>query len=166
MAVGLTVTAQETNFGVIGGFNMTSISTTDSSAGIPLTLSVNGSGFFAGFFVDFEVSDKFSIQPELTYSAGFKNGDSVNSITMPILAKFYVSDKFSLQAGPMLDLVVDETPQEANNFGLGLAGGIGYDVDENVLIVFRYSLGLTNRVNLNNISQKVDYLQIGVGYKF
>ena len=89
-----------------------------SSNGI--SISDGASGFYVGLFADIKISEKFNIQPELAYTAAFKNDESTNVITMPILAKYYVAEKFSLLAGPMLDLIVDETGDEFNfNFWLG-----------------------------------------------
>lgn len=162
MAFGLTVNAQETSFGITGGFsNMTQkVSVNGVSA------SVGASGFYVGLFADIKISEKFNIQPELAYNATFKDDESTNVITMPILAKYYVAEKFSLLAGPMLDLIVDETGEEFNSFGLGLAAGAGYDFTDNLFATARYSFGLTNRVDSDIVSTKMDYFQVGLGYRF
>ncbi|WP_299104417.1 porin family protein [uncultured Tenacibaculum sp.] len=162
IAVGITAKAQETSFGAVAGFNSTTVSA--SSNGI--SASTSASGFYVGFFADFEVSDKISIVPELQYVSASKNGESINEIALPIMAKYNVSEKFSLQAGPMLDLVVDKTSDEFNKFGLGLAAGIGYDFTENIFATSRYSFGLTNRVENSSVSTKMGFFQIGLGYRF
>ncbi|WP_431165533.1 porin family protein [Tenacibaculum halocynthiae] len=162
MAFGLAVNAQETSFGITGGFSNMTVKA--SANGI--SASQGASGFYVGFFADIKVSEKFNIQPELAYTASFKNDNSTNVITMPILAKYYVAEKFSILAGPMLDLIVDETGDEFNSFGLGLAAGAGYDFTDNLFATARYSFGLTNRVENAVVSTKVDYFQIGLGYRF
>ena len=83
------------------------------------------------------------------------------------MAKYYVSEKFNLQAGPQLDFVVSES-EGLNTFGLGLAIGAGYDISEKFFISTRYAFGLTNRIEdaPSGISAKFDTFQAGLGYRF
>jgi len=82
--------------------------------------SGNKSGFFVGFTLEFQVSEKFSIQPELQYA----NSDE-STLVMPIMAKYYVSEKFNLQGGPQLDLFLN-APTGFTSLGVGLGFGGGY----------------------------------------
>ncbi|APG64395.1 hypothetical protein LPB136_03005 [Tenacibaculum todarodis] len=156
----LTVSAQD--YGVIGGFN----NTIAKASGGGITASDGISGLFVGFFGDFEVSEKFNIQPEVHYIAVFRDGDSGNAIALPVLAKYYVSEQFSVQAGPMIDVILDEAPDGFNTFGFGIAGGVGYDFDDHFMATARYSFGLSNRVEIANVTTGYDYFQVGLGYKF
>ncbi len=162
VAAGFTANAQETTFGAVAGFNNL---TFKASAG-GMTASDDASGFYLGFFADFKLNDKFSIQPELQYVSSSQDGESSNQLALPVMAKYYVSEAFSVQAGPMFDLVVDETGDDFNAFGLGLAAGLGYDINEDFFASARYSFGLTNRLDNDFVSTKIDFLQIGVGYRF
>ena len=56
--------------------------------------------------------------------------------------------------------------EEFNSFGLGLAAGAGYDFTDNLFATARYSFGLTNRVDSDIVSTKMDYFQVGLGYRF
>ncbi|CAM1368476.1 conserved exported hypothetical protein [Tenacibaculum litopenaei] len=166
IALGLSsVNAQETSFGVTGGLNLLTVKlSTDTTPSV--NRSTTGTGYYAGFFADFTVSDKFHVQPELLFTSSYDNGTSANTIAMPIMAKYYVKDNFSVQAGPMLDLVVDDASPLVNKFGVGLAAGLGYDISEKVFVNARYSFGLSNRVDSDIATSKFDYLNVGFGFRF
>jgi opacity protein-like surface antigen len=83
------------------------------------------------------------------------------------MAKYYVSEKFNIQAGPQFDFIADDS-DGANKFGVGLGFGVGYDISEKIFAATRYSLGLSNRIQdaPSGISSKFNTFQIGVGYRF
>jgi opacity protein-like surface antigen len=157
------VNAQETSYGVTAGFHSLSISVSDGST----TVSSNGSGYYFGFFGDFNISDKFNIQPEIHFASAYQDGDSANELIIPIMAKYYVSDKFNIQAGPQFDFVVDES-DGLNKFGVGFGFGVGFDFSEKMFVATRYSLGLSNRIEdaPSGVSSKFNTFQIGIGYRF
>ncbi len=98
------------SFGVKGGLNVSSITNADQDGVNSKSLI----GFHVGFFGEFMISDKFAIQPELLYSAqGVKldfdgdNGDlKLDYINIPVMAKYYVADAFSLELGPQIGFLV------------------------------------------------------------
>jgi opacity protein-like surface antigen len=157
------VRAQETTYGVTAGFHNLRISV--SGGGV--SLSEHASGYFVGFFADFNVSEKLNIQPEVHFSSVFKNGESTNDIIIPVMAKYYVSEKFNVQAGPQFDILVSES-DEFNQFGLGVGLGAGYDFSEKIFTSVRYAIGLSNRIEdaPSGISSKLNTFQIGLGYRF
>ena len=157
------VNAQETTYGATTGFHNLSISV--SAEGI--TVSDNASGYYIGFFADFNVSEKFNIQPEIHFASVYQEGESSNEIIVPIMAKYYVSDEFNVQAGPQLDFIVDDS-EGINKFGIGLGFGAGYDFSKKVFASIRYSIGLNNRIEdaPSGISSKFDTFQAGIGYRF
>ena len=157
------VNAQETSYGVIAGFHNLTISV----SGEVNRISTDGSGYYVGFFADFNVGEKFNIQPEIHFASAYKNGEAANELIIPIMAKYYISDEFYVQAGPQLDFIVDDS-EGVNKFGLGLGFGAGYDFSEKVFASARYSLGLTNRFQdaPSGISSKFNTFQIGFGYRF
>ncbi|WP_299620623.1 porin family protein [uncultured Tenacibaculum sp.] len=161
IAFGFLANAQgETTYGVIGGFNNLSAKVSAGGA----STSFGDAGAFVGLFIDFELSEKFKLQPEFQYVITFFEGDSGNSIVLPVMAKYYISNEFSVQAGPFLDLILDGT--SLNEFGLGLAGGVGYDFTDDFFATARYSFGLTDRRDSDIVSTKFDFFQIGLGYRF
>ena len=152
------VNAQKISYGVTAGYHNLSMNVSAGGFGI----SANKSGFFVGFTAEFEVSEKFSIQPELQYA----NSDE-STLVMPIMAKYYVSEKFNLQAGPQLDIFLN-APTGFTSLGVGVGFGGGYDITDEIFLSTRYSLGLSNRAQNApaGASIKFDIFQIGVGYRF
>ena len=157
------VSAQKTSYGVTAGFHSLDISV----SGDGLTVSTSGSGYFVGFFADFNVSDNFNIQSEIHFASAYQDGDAANEIIIPVMAKYYVSEKFNIQAGPQFDFIVDES-EDVNKFGVGLGFGAGYDFSEKIFVSTRYVLGLSNRLAdaPSEISLKLNTFQIGLGYRF
>ena len=173
--------AQETKFGITAGYN--SLIATAKLEGI--SASESTSGFFVGAFVDIKASKKFHVQPELHYINASSNGESGNMLALPIMGKFYLSDKFNIHAGPQFDLILDES-EGVKTFGIGLATGMGYDINENFFISGRYSLGLNNRLETEILAEEdvtflaeedvifldldiktmLNFLQFGIGYRF
>ena len=188
--------AQETKFGVKGGVNFANLSgdIEDNSTKV---------GFNVGSFVEIKISDKFSLQPELLFSTqGTKeeysetfNGTTINYdsklnlsyLNIPVMAKFYVADKFSLEAGPQIGFllsaktkteVTDGTNSsseeedfkdnvESTDFGLNF--GAGYDFTSNLSAGFRYNLGLSNVAKTeagDDTKIKNTVLSVSLAYKF
>ncbi len=133
------------------------------------------SGFYVGVFGEFKISDKFFIQPEIQYARVSEDEFEINSLILPLLAKYYVVDKLSLQAGPLFDLILDRTGN-LNSFGMGLAFGAAYDITDEFFVSSHYSAGLTNRTDdaifvpelgtSVDVTTKFDVFQIGIGYRF
>ena len=187
--------AQDVKFGAKAGLNLSNI-------GGDLENTSSKVGFQVGGFAEIKVSDKFAIQPELLYSAqGAKSEYSeVDSdlvtisskltqklayLNIPVMAKYFVTEGFSLEAGPQFGFLMSANAEtevsalgesasvsadnkdyfESIDFGLNF--GAGYDVSENINLGVRYSLGLSNiakdsgdsKVNNSNIA-------VAVGYKF
>jgi opacity protein-like surface antigen len=132
------------------------------------------SNFYIGGLVDFAVSEKFHVQPELLYSMEGSNEDEFNLdfIRIPIMAKYYVAEGFNLQAGPSLGFVAGggliKDSLKSMDFGLGF--GAGYEMSSGLMLDVRYNMGLSNLnddtatypgAKLNTTS-----FQIGLGYRF
>jgi len=145
---------------------------------------INSTGFYIGGLVDIEVVDKFHIQPELLYGSA----ENLSFIYLPVLAKYYVADKFHLQAGPQLTFSsnIDDIKRAIRDteellgtngnvddvldtFGVDLSLGAGFDVSNNLTIQARYSFGLTDMYSGpagGVLDIKNDTLQVGVAYMF
>ena len=161
-----TAAAQDVSFGATTGFHNLSIRAKVGS----VSASSGESGIFAGFFADIPVSDKFHVQPEVLYAAIFADGDSGNELIVPILAKYYISDQFFAQAGPVIDVILDDA-EGLNAFGFGLGFGAGYDFSDTIFATARYSLGINDRLDadleeLGDLSTTFNIFQIGIGYRF
>ena len=135
---------------------------------------LEGGGFYVGFLADLKIFGDLHVQPELLYANA--GGESI--IIAPILAKYYIADSFNLQAGPQFDLVID-IPTFAkdlvNEFGVSLALGAGFDVNDKLSLQAKYTFGLNNRIN-DEISEStggtvkpslnINVLLAGLVYKF
>ena len=136
---------------------------------------------YFGGLVDFKVSGKFHIQPELLYSMeGSRDVDNnfreayLDFIRIPIMAKIYVNDGFSLQIGPEIAFKKAGS-RITNNFkstdyGIGIGGS--YEFSSGFMFDARYNIGL---MDLNNFPSGEDYeyakisttsLNLGLGYRF
>lgn len=157
------VNAQEAKFGLVGGFHNLSIKASESGT----SLSVDGQGFYVGISGEFNLSETLNLQTELQFANASKDGESTDLVVLPVMVKYYVSEKINLQAGPQFDFVVSES-EGINVFGLGLGIGAGYDINENFYLNTRYTFGLSNRLEdaPSNVSVKFNVFQAGLGYRF
>ena len=91
--------AQEVNFGAKAGVNMATITGDDVDD------TKSKTSFHIGAVAEIAISDKFSVQPELLYSAQGTKADEgdeelkIDYINLPIIAKYYVAEGFSIEAG-------------------------------------------------------------------
>ena len=157
------LSAQNTSYGATAGYYNLTIKASDGD----ISASIDLNGFYAGFFANFKLSEQFSLQPELQFGTSSKDGESIEQILLPMMVQYKVSEKFNLQAGPQFDLVVSES-DGINAFGLGLGFGAGYDISNKFFASARYAFGLSNRIEdaPDDVSQKLNTIQIGIGYRF
>lgn len=139
--------AQETKFGAKAGVDLA----TAKVKILGTTASASETGFFLGGFANIGLSEKFSVQPELLYVAI----TDLNFVSVPILAKYNVADKFGIIAGPSLNYFLDA---EEDEFKLNVDFGAIYDITEEIDVNAKYSLGMGD-VSVSGIF-------IGAGYKF
>lgn len=173
-------------FGLSGGLLNTNADINISALGFNLANidAINKTGFYIGVAADIAASEKFHIQPELTYGSA---GD-LAFVYLPVMAKYYATDKFFLQAGPQLSFstnlndikqaIRDVQGVVGNNGNIDdvlkstaieLGFGLGFDVTEKFAIQGRYGISLTDRydgplggsLDVNNAT-----LQIGMLYFF
>ena len=168
--------AQDAKFGAKAGLNFSSIAGFEGAK--------NQVGFHIGGYATISVSDKFAVQPELLYSAqGAKfEGGSLNLsyINIPVMAKFNVADKFNLEVGPQIGLLMSATAKSdnggsedykslMNSTDFGLNFGAGYEVAENINVGLRYSLGLSQlqkELVTGATAYKNTNIQLSLGYSF
>jgi len=157
------VNAQEFKYGIIAGFHNLSISASDEG----ITVSADGQGIYAGVFGEYNLSENLNLHTEFQYASASKDGESTNLLVLPILVKYYVSEQFNIQAGPQLDYITSEV-EDANDFGVGIGVGAGFDISKNFFINTRYTFGLSNRLSElpSGVSIKFNIFQAGLGYRF
>lgn len=177
--------------GVKGGVNY-------SLAGDPngFDLGTKGAvGFQGGLAANLHFSDKkdytpagtghFGVQLEALYSQRTLKNDiediKMNCFAIPVLAQFYVSQSFTIEAGATFTGVLSTSPKtmtignaQTGSTTLGLEKIQGYDIMPTVGIGYyhncgftasvRYNLGLSNLAK--NFETKVSTAELSVGYLF
>lgn len=139
-----------------------------------------------GAVVEYPISSKFYIQGELLYSAqgykvdvaGVEQTVSLNYISLPLISKFYITDKISLETGPQFSLlttignddVADNDPffDSFRDLDVSWAFGAGYKLESGLFFQLRYNLGLTN-INdpgIIDVTNRNSVAQLSVGYLF
>ncbi len=182
------VAQQQVKFGPKAGVNFANLSNMDNSE--------MKTGFHVGAVAEIKFNEKFSIQPEVVYSAQGTKFSSNNAevklnndyINVPIMAKYYIVDGFSVEAGPQIGFLM-KAEQEGSyggftgttdmkdyyksvDFGVGL--GLAYDLPMGLFFNARYNLGLSKvqeDYTVGSVTFKADdvknnVIQVGVGYKF
>jgi hypothetical protein len=155
--------AQGVKFGVKGGLNNTNW-TKDADTDAKTS-------FYIGGLVDLSVSEKFHIQPELLYSNEGADDDlGVSYLRVPVMAKYYVAEGFSLQAGPEVAFKIgteeDEVDEFTKSIDFGLGFGAGYELTNGLFFDARYNLGLSNISDFDGVEFGNSGLQVGLGYRF
>ncbi|MCL9806141.1 PorT family protein [Flavobacterium amniphilum] len=179
--------AQETKFGVKAGLNLGNLSGNATDAFVDEDTKMRTS-FHVGGFAEIKLSEKFALQPEVLYSVeGAKqdiDGESEKLIwdlafvNIPVMAKYYATDKLSIEAGPQIgfltkaELTFDgdtvEDLKEDSTKSTAFSGnfGVGYNFTDNISANLRYSLGLSDILDVDGFELKSNVLSLSVGYKF
>ena len=185
--------AQEVTFGAKAGLNIS------SWAGDETEDYDSRTSFHLGATAEIAISDVFSVQPELLFSSqgvkaefsdsGVSSENSLvtNYIQIPVMAKYYVTEGLSLEAGPQIGFLMsansegsltfdgetesyDEDVKELfNSVDFGLNIGAGYKLDSGLNFALRYNLGLSNILDGaddEDFSVTNRVLQLSVGFTF
>lgn len=179
--------AQDAVYGVKAGMNLSKFngSTGDSFSGYDTMI-----GFHLGGLVEFSLTEMFSIQPELLYSYQGTNINSgageikTHNLQVPILAKYYIVDALSAEAGPIVGYLMSakyngnlnsedgrETIDITENYKsveFGFGFGASYQFISGLFFVARYNFGISN-INDNQLESpniKSNVFQLSAGYLF
>lgn len=181
--LGFYVNAQDTQFGIKGGLNLANLG--GDAEGDSRT------SFHIGGIAEIMISDQFSLQPELLYSAqGAVSPDNDDVVTqldylnLPIIAKYYVVEGFSLEGGPQIGYAinrnVDNDGEDVdaddlyNAIDISLGLGASYKLDQGLFFSARYNFGISNIIQddvqdepmLEDIETFNNVFQLSVGYTF
>ncbi len=157
--------AQDISFGLKAGLNLASMHSSDSN----FNDAVSGrTAFHAGAVAEFSFSDQFSLQPEVLYTSLGSTFDFgsvsrasdtkvdfiANYLAIPVMAKYYVADGFSLEAGPQIGFLLSAKAKNDTNeedikdayesTDFGAAFGAGYKMENGLFFNARYGLGFSN----------------------
>ncbi|KAA1246392.1 porin family protein [Aquimarina sp. RZ0] len=139
-----------------------------------------------GVVVEYPISRNFLLQAELLYTAqGYKievEGEeqkiNLNYFTLPLLAKFHITNPLSIESGPQVGLLNGATNDAVentdvffdsfNSLEFSWAFGAGYKLKSGLFFQVRYNIGLTN-INdtaVINIINNNAVAQLSIGYLF
>lgn len=187
VAVTMSVTAQEINdvqqkktqprFGIKGGLNVANEGTISHGAFPEYRI-----GLHLGGFMEYAVSNKVDIQPELLYSMqGGRFGDNtlkLDYINIPVIFKIYVNQarRFSIDVGPKLGYMINakiafwygtvdlSDYSDYNKIDGAVCLGASYKFNPNFHINLRGNIGVTK---IESDRDDVNWLwQLGIGYVF
>lgn len=173
----IAVQAQQSRYGFRLGLNYSDIDFDDDIPGINSGDDDARIGFTAGFFAQYYLSEKFSVQPELQYSAQgerTKIGEdrlAINVLQLPVLLNFHIG-KLALSAGPQFGLSIWEWERENDyeTFQFSGVAGVTYDILDNFQATLRGSFGITDAIksdaeSLFSGSGANHYLQFTLAYR-
>src|SRR5699024_733187 len=188
--------AQEVRLGIKGGVNFSTLSGDNLGDIKSLT------GFHIGGLVEIPLAEQFSIQPEVLYTAqGSKYSEKgqelgvsysydfkqkLDYIQVPVMAKYYVIDGLSIEAGPQIAFLAsskldyegtlggisvsgDEDLDNVSNIDFSIGAGASYRLPMGLFFTARYNFGLSNvNDSSNSDNQKIHnrVAQLSVGYSF
>jgi hypothetical protein len=169
-----TLSQAQVRFGFKAGANLASLS--GDNDGLKMKI-----GFNAGALAKISVSEAFSVQPELVFSAQGAKADEGDGklnlayINLPIMAQ-YNTGGFIIETGPQFGFLMSAKAKEGDEEqdikdglkGLDLAWGIGlgYQTESGFGVNARYNLGFSNIIDDggDDFKWKNSVIQVGVFY--
>ena len=174
--LGLTNTyAQKVEFGAKAGLNLAFITGDDTEGFKPNT------DFHFGVMAEWQISDKFALQPEIVYSGQGSDINiesegriSLNYLNVPIMGKYYVIKGLSIEAGPQIGFLLSTKGGSVNykdflkTTDYGVNFGVGYKLNNGLNFTARYNLGVSNINNVDGFTDKNrnGVFQLSIGYFF
>ena len=187
--------SQEFRMGAKAGINIASLGGDSYYGGLGSLGS--RTSFHIGGLVEIPLMGKFSLQPELLYSSEGSDwsfgslGDNtkLDYIRVPLLAKFYIIEGLSAEAGPVFgvlvnaegtyyneddDLVSGDAKDIYKTFDAQFGIGVSYRLNMGVFFSLRYNKGLLNvneeytvfNYTYNTGKNQSNVFQISAGYTF
>lgn len=184
--------AQKVRWGAKAGYNLSNLESENRDVDYL-------SGFHVGGTSEFRITPKIALEAELLYSQeGGKYSFEINDpsislratekvklgyLNFPIMAKYYLIDGFSVQAGPQIGYLlsgksdytssvtfdgstVDESgsrdiKDDLKSFSYGINFGFDYELKNHMFFQARYHLGLSDNVDMDNPSEGEDFEGLG-----
>ncbi|WP_459212065.1 porin family protein [Aquimarina rhabdastrellae] len=204
--LGLIVNAQKSkkiSFGVKGGINFSRFSDSKNYDSESPKF-----GFHVGGVMEIPLSKRFALQPELFYTeigskrearrghynnveneVNYKFTERLGYIKLPVLLKFYLNNRLSIDLGPELGYLVwadhetkiyDEgmtetfswdSKRDYDDFDLSVNIGATYNFKNNMFVQARFSTStydIRNNTRIPELGQgrRNEILQFSMGYKF
>lgn len=158
--------SQEVSYGVRAGVNISNLDF-DPDATFD---NQHRNGFAFGGFVDYGITENFSVQIEIQYSGEGAKADEIRAdyIQLPIMARFSLGDKFTIGVGPMASLKTWKNKDAFSTFAFSGIGGIEYMINDELFVDARVHYGLGNILNedtVDNIEAQNTTFQFGFGIR-
>lgn len=206
--MGVAVKAQEVRFGPKAGYSLSTLKFKDNS-NVENTDPMHT--FYVGGLVEYKISDNFGLQGELLYSPlggkisekaedpddettyiKIQNKTTLGTLLIPVSAKYFISENFSLSAGASFGVILSAKSKTVADFGLGVIPGLEiaaddetdikdqlntlniapflgaeYAFENGLFIDARYNYGVSNLAKDSGDGKLTNsFLQVGVGFKF
>ena len=167
------ISAQDLTFGAKAGGNLATLTNNDEYE--------SKFGMHFGAVAEWELSDDFSIQPELLYSAqGYERElegrtlrAKIDYFNIPIMLSYELIDDVCLMAGPQIGLNLradlegegqEDQRIPANDVDASAVFGLQVEVDDSFFIQARYAMGLSEI--RTNIDEKHSVFSLSMGFFF
>ncbi|MBD0830957.1 porin family protein [Aestuariibaculum sediminum] len=166
------------NFGIKAGLNVSSFQGRQDGISRNSLL-----GYHVGLVAENRINRGFAIQPEFlysrvgaeeSYSDGVQGRYFLDYISVPVMAKLYLGDQFSLDFGPQLGFLVRDIARYsddyydydagANTFDFAFNFGLSMQLDRYWFAQVRYSVGVTTVLENPDVQNGV--FQLSVGHRF
>lgn len=134
----------------------------------PMVDNEHRNGLAFGFFAEYFMNDKFSIMPEIQYSAegGKEEVLRANYIQAPIQLRMSLSDYFKVGIGPQIGLKTWSYEDNFRNLVFSGVAGIQYNISDSFFLDLRYNYGFTNVFDKDfDYNAKNQNFQFGIGLK-
>ena len=142
----------------------------------------------AGLFLQWKSTDKFFIQPELTWQRlvqGYmtdvneetvESTLTVNMAALPVLIRYYPARIFFIEAGPQLAVITgakDQGPaggkadvrRNLSNTVFSFNAGAGLELGNKLSFYVRYSAGINDITRYDNDPDRTRFAQAGIAYR-
>ena len=158
-------------FGFQAGVNVSNMNFNLGSTAPDTTIkSAWKPGFTFGVILKLPISESFSLQPEWSFTRRYGTDNSIgidyrlDYLSMPLLLKYAISDRFELLAGPQFELLIDaqstdkgevaDITHNVEERSIGMVGGLEIHIGDAFFISGRYLQGFNN-IGINQRSSDV-----------
>ena len=183
-------------FGLKAGLNLSDITNTSSAVDTKMK-----AGIYAGVTATFPITETYSIKPELVYNQLGAKTDiadlggiigqvstttKIDYLSLPIMLQYNLPSNMYLEVGPEFSYMLsanqslnsiispstDINMDYLNRLNVGAGIGAGYNINKNLGINARYTLGLTGIGKSGNVTDyflsnsKNNNLQVGLNFNF
>lgn len=186
-------------FGVKAGLNIANQKYSEINADYDKPNTSSRTGFHIGGFAEIKISEKFALQPELLFSTQGSKSDysekesfgggsysyssedkyNLSYLNIPIMAKYYVIEKLSIEVGPQIGFLLSakdkysdtetytflgdtesdsysydfDTKNTYEKIDFSLNFGANYEFTKNIFAGVRYNMGLTDIAKTGNVDE-------------